>query len=77
MEKIDDGGAAFPQGRDEGTSDSGFPIIEILGGLTKREYFACEAMKGLCANPDIDQNVESITRWSIEHANALIAALKK
>lgn len=45
-------------------------------GLTKREYFAAMAMQGLCANAWWNlASSATIARWSIEHADALIAAL--
>lgn len=55
---------------------SAFPI-GVDTGLTKREYFAAMAMQGMCADSnitDIDSN--SIAAWSVECADALLAALE-
>jgi len=47
-------------------------------GLTKREIFAMEAMKGLVANPQNAMTQASqIANWAIEQADALIEALNQ
>ncbi|MGB3727346.1 MAG: hypothetical protein WA981_16460 [Glaciecola sp.] len=51
-------------------------------GLTKREMFAMHAMQGLLANSYGDswspeQRVLSISRQSVEHADALLKELEK
>lgn len=48
------------------------------GGLTKREFFAAMAMQGFCAvtwTKDYDH--DEVASWSVEAADALIAALNK
>lgn len=47
-----------------------------LIGLTKREYFASKAMEAFC-NAEPNASSESIAKWSVEAADALIAELNK
>lgn len=49
-------------------------------GLTKREYFAAMAMQGYCGGEYTGQSgmpVESIAKWSVEMADALIKQLNE
>lgn len=49
-------------------------------GLTKREHFAGLAMQGYCVGEYTGQSgmsVESIAKWSIEMADALLIELRK
>lgn len=47
-------------------------------GLTKREVFAMHAMQGLCANTKFyDCPAETLAEYSIQQADALIAALNE
>ena len=57
MSDIDNGGPAFPH------LDG--PNGKCFGGLTKREWFAGMALKGLLSNPSI----------SIENSNFVLTAL--
>jgi hypothetical protein len=70
MSEIKTGGPAFPQGIDQGASEAGFPIVEITGGLTVRDYFAAKALQGIIATPDersiqgTPEEVEAMqTKW--------------
>lgn len=45
-------------------------------GMTLREYYAGQAMAGMLADPNTDESQERIARHAINHADALIAALK-
>lgn len=56
-------------------NNSIFPTIGE-GELTKREYFAAEAMKGLLSGADYD-SPESCVHIAVEHADALIKELNK
>ncbi len=44
MNKINDGGPAFPLSRESSISKN-------YEGMTLRDYFAAKALQGLCANP--------------------------
>lgn len=46
-------------------------------GLTKREYFAAAALKGLLACPDVDAAADDLAGLAIKAADALIDALNK
>ena len=52
MSEIKDGGAAFPLMRSINGSD----------GMTLRDYFAAQALAGICANQD---NRVKKTQWSL------------
>lgn len=78
MSKIDDGGAAFPGMASDGHRD-------YRPGLTKRDYFAANAMVAMLgrddASPgDLDEGFQTlldfIARASYRAADALIAASK-
>ena len=50
----------------------------ISTGLTKREYFAAMAMKGIIANKDgLDIKIERIAESAVDTADALIEELNK
>lgn len=66
--------------------DAGFPsnesVVEegTMHGLTKREYFTAMAMQGYCGGEFTGQSgmpVESIAKWAVEMADALLGALEK
>lgn len=44
-------------------------------GITKLEFFAVEALKGLCANPVYATGEKDLGPLAVEHATDLIAAL--
>ncbi|HTH08457.1 MAG TPA: hypothetical protein VMA55_02730 [Acidovorax sp.] len=55
-----------------------FPAPYEPYGLTKRELFAAMAMQGMCANGEYWLATgEQIARYSLEVADALLAALAK
>ena len=63
-------------------NDSASPIIVenyiVDGGLTKREYFAAMAMKGIITNKDgLDIKIERIAESAVDMADALIEELNK
>ena len=45
-------------------------------GLTKREYFAGLAMKGILATTDSKPNYDIVAKWSIEQADELLKQLE-
>lgn len=54
------------------------PIDPPNNGLTKREYFAALAMKGIIANKDgLDIKIERIVESAVDTADALIEELNK
>jgi hypothetical protein len=56
---------------------SGQPNGHLLG-LTKREYFAGLAMQGIMANQNLTSTEnDTIAKWSVEIADALLAELEK
>jgi hypothetical protein len=68
MEKIDDGGAAFPQVADPGQA--------FNCGLTKRELLSAMILQGLLASPDFDSDLDGYSKTAIEHADTLLYNLK-
>ncbi|WP_425902479.1 hypothetical protein [Agrobacterium radiobacter] len=73
---IDDGGPAFPC---EGGVDSG---LYAAPGMSLRQYYAGQALVGICANPAWNDTFHaSVMKPSAEAAvamaDALIAALKE
>jgi hypothetical protein len=69
---IETGGPAFPQGIDQGASEAGFPIVEITGGLTIRDYFAAKALQGLLGYPHTTTDVDDFAQTAYRHADAMI-----
>ena len=52
--------------------------MRVIGGLTKREYFAAKAMQGAMVGADIDSlSVEGAAFVAVKLADALIAELEK
>lgn len=60
-------------------NDSAFPIPDVgkdfAGGLTKREYFAVEILKGFLSGGKI-RSIDDCVMESIETADLLISELK-
>lgn len=50
----DEGGRAFP-------SDREFPSDPVMRGLTRREWFAGQALAGILANPELTK------QWNPDH----------
>jgi len=82
MSKVDNGGPAFP--RTGNFTPDGEPRFDSvsLDGMTLREWYAGQALAGLCANSALIDNVTSVSasavaRWSNEIADAMIAERKK
>ncbi len=73
----------YPELEDKETKNKdrhAFPCLDhdyIQTGLTKREYFAGQAMQGLLANPELGNRDEKmLSIMSLTHADALLKALQ-
>jgi hypothetical protein len=44
-------------------------------GLTKRELIAAMAMQGMLSNPNVRLKPNTISKWAVNHADALIERL--
>jgi hypothetical protein len=66
MSEINDGGAAFPLMRSINGSD----------GMTLRDYFAAQALAGICANQDnrVYGNAMEFARAAYRLADAMLTA---
>jgi hypothetical protein len=51
MDKINDGGPAFPLAADLGTEDQ--PVVVTHVGMSLRDYLAAKAMQGMCAQANL------------------------
>ena len=63
-------------------NDLAYPVRKVdtinYTGLTKREYFASMAMKGIITNKDgLDIKIERIVESAVDMADALIEELNK
>ena len=63
-------------------NDLAYPVRKMdtinYTGLTKREYFAAMAMKGIITNKDgLDIKIERIVESAVDTADALIEELNK
>lgn len=45
------------------------------GGLTKREWFAAQAMQGLLAEGTSDERL--VAKWAVDYADAVLAELER
>ena len=71
---------AFPVPVAVGPAGDVYSTFDVTGGtvpgLTKREAFAMAALTGLCANPNLRQDVR-YGALAVEIANALIAEFER
>ena len=56
-------------------NDLAYPMHGFNKGLTKRELFAAMAMKGMLSNPNVRLKPNTISKWAVNHADALIERL--
>lgn len=78
MNRTKDGGPAFPNS--EIWDDDKPEIAWIAGGLSKREWFAGQALAGMMANPDRVGNHARYEEWAKTayfFADAMIAEGEK
>lgn len=73
MTKINDGGSAYPTMTVSPYGNT------IQGGMSLRDYFAAQALMGLCANsvPGSHHSTENRVRDAYEIADAMIAERNK
>ncbi len=73
--KSDDGGPAFPL--NHGVIVNGKQTCIPTNGMTLREYYAGQAMMGLLCYAEAEScGATATAAYAVEHAEALIAALK-
>jgi hypothetical protein len=66
-----DGGPAFPMPRFHTWQDE-------VPGMSLRDWFAGQALAGLCANRDyVDESFPSIAEYAYHHADAMLKARNK
>ena len=62
-------------------NEAAFPSSPYLGrydpewGLTKRELIAAMAMQGLLADPNVRLKPDTMSKWAVDQADALIERL--
>ena len=56
-------------------SDGKVEVVPYFLGLTKREYFVTEAMKGLLSNSSINLTREEVASEAVKIADALVKEL--
>ena len=76
------GGPAFPSIRIERGMDiagNGCNVRVYLPGMTLRDYFAGEAMAGMCSDPGLyrEEGFEQVADWAYSQADAMIARRSK
>jgi hypothetical protein len=59
MNNIDDGGPAFP--------NLGYNAEEIFNGMTLRDWFAGQALAGLCANSELFKSFAGLRPEFLKH----------
>ena len=68
--EIKDGGAAFPP-----LDNTGYGLMLRESGMTLRDYFAGQALAGICANPNWQPtDVASVAQDAYAHADAMLSA---
>jgi hypothetical protein len=71
MNTPNDGGPAFPIPRFHTWQDK-------VPGMSLRDWFAGQALAGLCANRDyVDESFPSIAEYAYHHADAMLKARNK
>lgn len=70
MSETNDGGPAFPLNSPSGTPE----YMPARDGMSLRDYFAGQALAGLCANTNYDWSWEESARQSYRAADAMLKA---
>ena len=67
-------------GRTDGSNGGpAFPRTDVFGsgeqdGMSLRDYFAGQALAGICADSNLDMTKDNIAEWSYRMADAMIEA---
>lgn len=74
MSEHNDGGPAFPQVNYARPADGyGASIMEIRGGMSLRDWFAGQALAGMCADPQLKDFAEEFAKMSYKLADKMLA----
>lgn len=84
MSKINDGGPAFPGLVETGKLQIGddefaHPVFGAQGGMSLRDWFAGQALAGLCSSPSMRQiwDATDMAMQSYQFADAMLAERAK
>lgn len=82
MEKINDGGPAFPQALAVTKDRDGYESVmdsqdRCVGGMSIRDYFAAKAMNGLISDSTVKDTPDRIAKGAYAVADAMIRAREK
>lgn len=69
-----DGGPAFPM--IGWKSPDGMLAMPNEPGMSLRDWFAGQAMKGLIAHPSSEGSVTIVAQWAYDYADAMLAVRK-
>ena len=69
---MSDNPSAFPH--DLLRDDDAYPTHDASPGMTLRDYFAGQALAGLCADSDVNEPPDVMARSSYGLADAMLAA---
>ena len=76
MSKNDDGGAAFPGKAPLFDLDGDGLGLHEQGGMSRRDYFAGQALVGMLGNPMYDENSSAnVAQQAVMQADAMLKAL--
>ncbi len=68
MTNKQDGGPAFPLATSSGSNES-------VNGMSLRDWFAGQALAGMCANPSCDsRSFRECAEYSYKHADEMLVA---
>lgn len=67
---VKDGGPAFP-------GDVWYSNKPSSNGMTMRDWFAGQAMAGMCGNSEWDVTFEEMSTWGYNYADAMLAERAK
>ena len=78
MSKADDGGPAFPGKAPTVAMDQSGHLRRVEDGMSLRDWFAGQALQGLCAAPGtISWDQRRHAKAAYEYADAMIVARKE
>ena len=77
-----DGGAAFPNEQWLWDNRKGSYVVRSVGGMTLRDYFAGQALAGLCVRAEDDGRItewrfHDIANVALKAADAMLAARER